>query len=164
MSLLPVEDAERKALPVFTYLVGYFPKALLEVVRVCVDGNRQHNPERAPEDIVWSRGKSMNQMDTAFRHMLDHASGTVRDEKDGRYHLAKAIWRLSAALQLQIEADEAAAAVQEPSPQVELPLPKPSVDVLTAEAERMRTLGNFAIGRGSGYVYGSPPPWPYAKD
>lgn len=35
---------------------------------------------------------------------------------------------------------------QEPSPQVELPLPKPSVDVLTAEAERMRTLANFGRG------------------
>jgi hypothetical protein len=103
---LPTDDKARKALPIFTFLTTYFPDAIVELVQICVQGNVQHNPERAPEDIVWARGKSMNQLDTAFRHMWDHKLGTPVDS-DGRYHLGKAAWRNLAALQLQIEADHA---------------------------------------------------------
>jgi hypothetical protein len=73
-------------------------------VKVCVAGNVQHNPELAPYDITWTRNKSFDQLNTAFRHMWDHGQGTVRDA-DGQYHLAKAMWRIGAELQLQIEKD-----------------------------------------------------------
>lgn len=101
---LPTDAAARKALPVYTYITGYFPDALLAEVAVAVAGNEQHNPG---EPLHWARGKSPDQMDCAFRHMMDHKRNP-RDT-DGQYHLAKAIWRLKAELQLQIESDNAAA-------------------------------------------------------
>ena len=96
---LPTDNAERKALPIWTHLIEYFPDAFLEVVRVSVLGNQQHNPG---EPMHWARGKSTDQMNTAARHMFDHSRGALRDI-DGAYHLAKAVWRLSAELQLTIE-------------------------------------------------------------
>lgn len=102
-TVLPTDDAQRKALPMWTFLLEYFPKAFLEVVKVAVAGNEQHNKG---QPLHWARGKSKDQMNTAFRHMFDHGLGATRDT-DGCYHLAKAIWRLSAELELQIEKDAA---------------------------------------------------------
>lgn len=99
--MLPTDDKARKALPIFTYVTEYFPDALIEECRVAVIGNAQHNPG---EPLHWVREKSTDHFNTAFRHMFDHKRGSVKDV-DGAYHLAKAIWRLKAALQLQIEAD-----------------------------------------------------------
>ncbi len=102
MKPLPLEDKERKALPIFKWLTEYFPDAIVECVKLSVAGNIQHNPELKPEDITWAREKSTQQMDTAFRHMWDHKAGIIWD-KDGCYHLAKAAWRILAELQLTIE-------------------------------------------------------------
>lgn len=101
---LPTDDKSRKALPVFRGPLMYFPDAILEIAAVCKTGNDQHNPG---EPLHWARGKSTEQMDTALRHMMDHGMGTSKDI-DGRYHLAKAAWRLLAELQLTIEKDRAA--------------------------------------------------------
>ncbi len=96
---LPTDDKARKALPIWDGVVLYFPDALRAVAEVSVAGNAQHN---AGQKLHWAREKSTDQMNTAFRHMLDHGTGTVKDT-DGTYHLAKAIWRLCAELQLTIE-------------------------------------------------------------
>ena len=106
---LPTDDKARKALPVFTGVVLYFPDALLAVAEVSRIGNDQHNPG---EPLHWARGKSMNQMDTSMRHQMDHGTGTLKDT-DGAWHLAKAIWRLCAELQLTIERETAHAQAQE---------------------------------------------------
>lgn len=98
-STLPTEDAARKELQLWTFLTEYFPDSFVEVVKVAVAGNRQHNPG---QPLHWAKGKSTDQMNTAFRHQWDHKMGTAKDV-DGCYHLAKAIWRLSAELQLTIE-------------------------------------------------------------
>lgn len=95
---LPTEAKARKDLPVYTYLTEYFLDALLAEVAVAVAGNEQHNPG---EPLHWARGKSPDQMDCALRHMLDHKKNPI--DTDGQYHLAKAIWRLKAELQLVIE-------------------------------------------------------------
>jgi hypothetical protein len=100
--MLPTTDKERKALPIFTFLTQYFPDAVVAMVNVAVQGNIQHNPELAPADIKWARGKSTDQLNTAMRHLWDHGTGTERDS-DGQYHLAKAAWRILAQLQLTIE-------------------------------------------------------------
>jgi hypothetical protein len=100
---LPVDDAARKALPIWTYQMEYFPDAFLAEVGVAVAGNNQHNPG---QPLHWAREKSKDQLNTAFRHMWDHGRG-VKKDTDGQYHLAKAIWRLKAELQLTIEADRA---------------------------------------------------------
>lgn len=95
---LPTDAKARKALPVYTYITEYFPDALIAEVEVSVAGNTQHN---AGEPLHWAREKSTDQLDSAFRHMLDHKKNP-RDT-DGMYHLAKAVWRLKAELQLLIE-------------------------------------------------------------
>ena len=97
--MLPTDDKARKALPYWTFLTEYFLDAWMAVANVAIAGNLQHNPG---EKLHWAREKSTDQMNTAFRHMLDYAQG-VKKDTDGQYHLAKAIWRLSAQLQLDIE-------------------------------------------------------------
>lgn len=98
---LPTDDKARKRLQLWTFLMEYFPDSFLAVANVAIAGNEQHNPG---EPLHWARGKSMDQMNTAFRHQWDYGRG-VKKDTDGQYHLAKAIWRLSAQLQLDIEAE-----------------------------------------------------------
>lgn len=109
---LPNTDAARKALPIFDGVVMYFPDALAAVAEVSVNGNNQHNPG---QPLHWAKGKSMDQFNTALRHMIDHKAGNTYDYRydndkkswvqDGR-HLAKAAWRVLAALQLSIESEQ----------------------------------------------------------
>lgn len=96
---IPTSDEARKALPLYTFQFDYFPDAWLAVVGVAVAGNNQHNPG---QPLRWAREKSTDQMNTAFRHQFDYGSG-IKKDTDGQYHLAKAIWRLMAQLQLDIE-------------------------------------------------------------
>jgi Domain of unknown function (DUF5664) len=96
--LFGTDAAERKQCPIFTGVMNYFAAALAEVARVSYTGNEQHNPG---QPLHWSRGKSTDQLDTALRHMMDHQNGPL--DTDGRYHLAKAIWRLCAELQIHLE-------------------------------------------------------------
>lgn len=108
---LPKEYKARKALPLFTFLTQYFPDAIVEMTKVSVAGNVQHNPG---EKMHWARGKSVDQLNTAMRHIFDHGMGNVYDEEppevlacigeDGTMHLAKAAWRLLAEIQLICEA------------------------------------------------------------
>lgn len=100
-TVLPTEDAARKRLKMWTYLMEYFPDAFMAEVEVAVQGNEQHNPG---QPLHWAREKSKDQLNTAFRHMFDYGSG-VKKDTDGQWHLAKAIWRLKAQLQLDIEAE-----------------------------------------------------------
>jgi hypothetical protein len=102
MSVFTDDYATRKKWQLWTYLTEYFPKALMEELRVAIVGNDQHNPG---EPLHWARGKSTDQMNTAMRHMWDHRFVSPKDT-DGCYHLAKAIWRLKAELELQIERDQ----------------------------------------------------------
>jgi len=99
---LPEDDAGRKALPIWDGVVMYFPDALAAIAQVSKYGNDQHNPG---EPLHWARGKSMDQMNTAFRHMLDHGVGNRYDDGGKTRHLAKAAWRILAALQLDIEGE-----------------------------------------------------------
>ncbi len=96
---LPTDYEARKALPLYTFLTQYFPDALVELVKVSVAGNNQHNPG---EPLHWSREKSSDQLNTAMRHIFDHGAGCRYDE-DGTMHLAKAAWRLLAEIQLLSE-------------------------------------------------------------
>jgi hypothetical protein len=99
MPIFPDSAAGRKEYPMFTGLLAYFPDALAAVANVSFRGNHQHNPG---EPLHWDRSKSMDQTDTAIRHQMDHKLVNTKDT-DGCYHLAKAIWRLAAELQLTIE-------------------------------------------------------------
>ena len=101
------EDAPRRKSewPVWDYMFKYFPLAFLEEVRVAVLGNKQHN---AGQPLHWARGKSMDQLNTALRHLFDYAKAkadgvTVPRDAKGSAALAQAIWRLKAQLQLDLE-------------------------------------------------------------
>lgn len=96
-ALLPTDAAERKAIPLASGLLDYFPAALAEVARVSKVGNDQHNPG---EPIHWARGKSMDQSDTIIRHFMER--GAI--DSDGLRHSAKLAWRALALLQLELEA------------------------------------------------------------
>lgn len=99
---LPSDPKKRKALPIFTGVVAYFPDALLAVSEVSQNGNDQHNPG---EPLHWNREKSTDQFDSSLRHQIDHL--TNKFDTDGGRHLAKAVWRLLAELQLDIESEHA---------------------------------------------------------
>src|SRR5208337_4725677 len=101
--MLPHDAKARKALPMYTFLTQYFPDALVELVKVSVAGNEQHNPG---EPLHWARGKSTDQLDAAMRHLFDHGIG-IRFGVDGQRTLAQAAWRLLAQLQLDLEKETA---------------------------------------------------------
>jgi hypothetical protein len=96
-TVLPTTAAERKAIPIFTGCLDYFPNALAEVAKISKQGNDQHNPG---EPLHWARGKSMDHADTIIRHLMER--GTV--DVDGTRHSAKAAWRALALLQEELEA------------------------------------------------------------
>lgn len=95
--ILPVDAAARKAIPIASGVLDYFPAALAEIAKVSRAGNEQHN---SGEPLHWARGKSMDQADTMMRHFFERG---LLDE-DGLRHSAKMAWRALAILQLEMEA------------------------------------------------------------
>ena len=87
---------ERKATPVFTGLIKYFPDALRAVAQCSLVGNKQHC-EGQP--LVWDRSKSSDELDALTRHLFD--AGTIDD--DGVRHSTKVAWRALANLQKELE-------------------------------------------------------------
>lgn len=94
---IPSDSAARKALPVTTGVIDYFPAALAAVAAVSKYGNDKHNPG---EPLHWSRGKSNDHADAIARHLIDR--GGV-DEGTGIRHSAELAWRALALLQLELE-------------------------------------------------------------
>lgn len=97
-TLLPSDATERKAVPIASGLMDYFPAALAEVSKVSFKGNEQHNPG---QPLHWARGKSTDHADTMLRHFLER--GTA--DTDGTRHSAKMVWRALALLQMELEND-----------------------------------------------------------
>jgi hypothetical protein len=97
---LPTVAAERKALPICTGVLDYFPDALAAVAEVSKKGNDQHNPG---QPLHWARDKSTDHADCIVRHLLERGT---RDTDGGR-HSAKVAWRALALLQTEIEAERA---------------------------------------------------------
>lgn len=89
---------ERKALPIATGVLDYFPDALLAVAEVSRIGNEQHHPG---EPLHWDKSKSTDQADALMRHLLDR--GTM--DTDGVRHSAKVAWRALALLQTELDAE-----------------------------------------------------------
>lgn len=94
---MPSTAKERKALPLATGVLDYFPDALLAVAACSKVGNDQHNPGKP---LHWDRSKSTDEADALARHFL--ARGTV--DTDGIRHSTKVAWRALALLQKEIEA------------------------------------------------------------
>ena len=92
---------ERKAIPIYSGVIKYFPNALREVAKVSKAGNDQHHKGKP---LHWDRDKSADEPDSLIRHLTDHASGQVLDE-DGTRHLAKVAWRALAWLERELTND-----------------------------------------------------------
>lgn len=99
-------SAERKAEPIHSGVLLYFPDALAAVARVSKAGNDKHNPG---EPLHWSRAKSADQLDAATRHSL---TPNQLDADDGELELAHQAWRTLAELQLAEEARLAKAGIK----------------------------------------------------
>lgn len=90
--------ADRKATPVFTGVLKYFPLALKEVAKCSQAGNDQHHPDKP---LHWDRAKSGDELDALTRHLIDHSLDPI--DTDGMLHLTKVAWRALAALQKHLE-------------------------------------------------------------
>lgn len=93
---LPSDPAERKATPIASGVLDYFPLALAEIARVSKAGNDQHNPG---QPLHWDKSKSTDHADCLVRHLLQRGT----KDTDGRRHTAKMAWRALAALQMELE-------------------------------------------------------------
>lgn len=90
-------SAERKAMPVVTGVLHYFPDAIAAIARVSKKGNDKHNPG---EPLHWARGKSNDHADSLGRHLLTPGAVDPDSGEDERAHRA---WRDLADLQLAEE-------------------------------------------------------------
>lgn len=98
------ESAARKAKPLFSGVLMYFPDALMAVAEHSRKANDKHNPG---QPLHWSKGKSADHADCIARHLLD--IGTNWDEKDpefGSYHATALAWRALALLQTVLEREK----------------------------------------------------------
>ena len=90
------EAETRKATPIYSGVLMYFPLALAEVARCSFVGNEQHNPG---SKLHWDRAKSGDELDALTRHLLQ--AGQI--DTDGIRHSGKIAWRALAHLQKEIE-------------------------------------------------------------
>ena len=93
--------AERKATPVFSGVLKYFPLAIKEVSKCSQAGNDQHHPNTP---LHWDRTKSKDELDALTRHLIDHSVNPL--DTDGMLHLTKVAWRALAALQKYLEGQD----------------------------------------------------------
>lgn len=98
--VMPTDAAARKAVPIATGVIDYFPDAIAAVAAVSKVGGEQHNPGRP---LFWDRTKSGDESDALMRHFLERG----RLDTDGQRHSAKVAWRALALLQKEIEAKRA---------------------------------------------------------
>lgn len=94
--MLTTDAKARKAVPITTGVIDYFPDALIAVAAVSKAGNDQHNPG---EPLHWAKDKSTDHADCLVRHLIDRG----KFDKDGQRHSAKLAWRALALLQIEIE-------------------------------------------------------------
>ncbi len=86
---LPTDPKERKATPIFTGVLMYFPLTMAGLARVSAAGNEQHHPGTP---LHWDRAKSSDDHDACVRHMMQ--TGTI--DSDGIPHDLKTAWRACA--------------------------------------------------------------------
>lgn len=93
------EAKRRKAIPVYSGFIKYFPRAILAVAQLSHVANEQHNPG---EPLHWAKEKSTDEPDAMMRHLIDDALGEEVDS-DGIKHLTKVAWRALANLERRLE-------------------------------------------------------------
>jgi len=106
--VVPTDAAARKALPICTGCLDYFPDALLAVAELSKKGNDQHNPG---QPLHWAKEKSADEADALVRHLIDRG----KIDSDGIRHSAKVAWRALALLQREIDAERGVAVTPDPN-------------------------------------------------
>ena len=109
--MLPTKAEDRKAIPITTGVLDYFPLAIAEVAKISIAGNNQHNPG---QPLHWAKEKSTDHADCIVRHLLER--GTT--DSDGMLHSAKLTWRALALLQIELESIESKSIKSESSANV----------------------------------------------
>jgi len=103
-STIPVgnqtEAMRRKATPVGTGFVDYFPLAMQEVAKISLAGQKQHGLDDGGP-LRWARELSADESDALMRHYIER--GTL--DTDGLRHTAKMAWRAMALLEKELEND-----------------------------------------------------------
>jgi hypothetical protein len=97
VSTLPTDAAARKAIPLASGCLDYFPDALIAIAELSRKGNDQHNPG---QPLHWARSKSGDEGDAAMRHFMERG----KIDTDGVRHSTKHAWRALALLQKELEA------------------------------------------------------------
>lgn len=100
---LPTDARARKAVPIYSGVLKYFPRALAAVAELSRVGNDQHNPGKP---LHWDRSKSGDELDALTRHLME--AGTI--DTDQQRHSTKVAWRALANLEKELERAEAHAA------------------------------------------------------
>ena len=85
--ILPTDAAERKAIPIYSGVIRYFPRALAAIAAISFKGNEQHNPGTP---LHWDRSKSGDELDAMMRHVIEEDWDAVA-------------WRALANLEKQLE-------------------------------------------------------------
>jgi hypothetical protein len=85
---------QRKATPIWSGVLCYFPDAIAAVARLSKKGNDKHNPG---EPLHWSRDKSNDHGDCILRHQMEP---DAIDPDTGELHAVAVAWRALAQLQL----------------------------------------------------------------
>ena len=98
--LLSTNPDERKAMPITSGVLDYFPLAIAAVAKCSKAGNDQHHPG---SPLHWDKSKSTDHADCIGRHLIDR--GTL--DTDGIRHSAKLAWRALALLQTELAAEAA---------------------------------------------------------
>lgn len=91
--------AQRKATPIYSGVLMYFPKAMSAIAQCSMAGNEQHNPG---EPLHWAREKSGDELDALARHLMD--AGSM--DTDGVRHSTKVAWRALANLEKELEKED----------------------------------------------------------
>lgn len=81
------DSKQRKAEPICTGVLDYFPLALAAVARVSKAGNDKHNPGKP---LHWARGQSFDHADCIIRHQMER--GNI-DADTGELHEILVAWR-----------------------------------------------------------------------
>ncbi len=140
---LPTDADARKAIPLVTGCLDYFPDALAAVAELSRKATEQHHPGMP---MHWDREKSGDEVDALGRHLLERG----KRDGDGVRHSTKLAWRALALLQKELELQEGKPlprAAQTPScrdsdkpPTVASPVPPPApgrkslADILRGES------------------------------
>lgn len=93
-----VARSDRKAIPLSSGCLDYFPDALKEVAKLSKIGNDKHNPG---QPLHWAQAKSPDHADCILRHQVDVGQP---DEDSGLDHAVAVAWRALAQLQMQCQA------------------------------------------------------------